>query len=74
MKRMLVNATTRRIRVTLVDGQSIYDFDLEQLGQEEKRNLIYIKLESLERIEQKFRGCICRFWANLATWISTYWN
>ena len=39
---MLVNATQpEELRVALIDGQSIYDFDLEQQGQERKRSNIY---------------------------------
>ena len=42
MKRMLINATQpEELRVALVDGQSIYDFDIEQVGQERKRANIY---------------------------------
>ena len=42
MKRMLINATQpEELRVALVDGQSIYDFDIEQIGQERKRSNIY---------------------------------
>ena len=42
MKRMLINATQpEELRVALVDGQSIYDFDMEQIGQERKRSNIY---------------------------------
>ena len=42
MKRMLINATQpEELRVALVDGQSLYDFDIEQIGQERKRSNIY---------------------------------
>ncbi len=42
MKRMLINATQpEELRVALVDGQSIYDLDIEQVGQERKRSNIY---------------------------------
>ena len=42
MKRMLINATQpEELRVALVDGQSIYDFDIEQSGQERKKSNIY---------------------------------
>ena len=43
MKRMLINATQpEELRVALVDGQSIYDFDIEQgVGQERKKSNIY---------------------------------
>ena len=39
---MLINATQpEELRLALVDGQSLYDFDLEQLGYERKRANIY---------------------------------
>ena len=39
---MLINATQpEELRVALVDGQSIYDFDIEQVGQERKKSNIY---------------------------------
>ena len=39
---MLINATQpEELRVALIDGQSIYDFDIEQRGQERKRSNIY---------------------------------
>ena len=38
MKRMIINAAQKEeLRVALVDGQSIYDFDIEQSGQERKK-------------------------------------
>ena len=51
MKRMLINATQpEELRVALIDGQSIYDFDIEQKGQERKRSNIY--KARISRIEQ----------------------
>ena len=51
MKRMLVNATQpEELRVALVDGQSIYDFDIEQIGQERKKSNIYKAKVSLSLI------------------------
>jgi len=51
MKRMLINATQpEELRVALIDGQSIYDFDIEQKGQERKRSNIY--KAKISRIEQ----------------------
>ena len=42
MERMLINATQpEELRVALIDGQNIYDFDIEQKGQERKRSNIY---------------------------------
>ena len=41
---MLINATQpEELRVALVDGQSIYDFDIEQVGQERKKSNIFRK-------------------------------
>ncbi len=42
MKRMLVNATQpEELRVALVDGQQLYDLDIEATGQEQKKSNIY---------------------------------
>ncbi len=62
MKRMLVNATQpEELRVALVDGQSIYDFDLEQLGQERKKSNIY--KARVSRIEQSLGAAFVDFGA-----------
>ncbi|WP_343152423.1 ribonuclease E [Buchnera aphidicola] len=42
MKRMLINATQREeLRVALVDGQRLYDLDIEHFGYEQKKSSIY---------------------------------
>ncbi|MGP1958731.1 MAG: ribonuclease E [Arsenophonus sp. NC-CH8-MAG3] len=42
MKRMLINATQQEeLRVALVDGQRLYDLDIENLGHEQKKANIY---------------------------------
>lgn len=42
MKRMLINATQREeVRVALVDGQKLYDLDIESAGHEQKKANIY---------------------------------
>jgi len=42
MKRMLVNATQpEEVRVALVDGQKLYDFDIENRNREQKKGNIY---------------------------------
>jgi ribonuclease E len=42
MKRMLINATQEEeMRVALVDGQKIYDLDIEAAGHEQKKANIY---------------------------------
>lgn len=47
MKRMLINATQQEeLRVALVDGQRLYDLDIESPGHEQKRPTS-IKVKSL---------------------------
>ena len=42
MKRMLINAThDEELRVALVDGQRLYDLDIENRGKEQKKSNIY---------------------------------
>ncbi|CAD83476.1 ribonuclease E [Candidatus Blochmanniella floridana] len=42
MKRMLINATQKEeLRVALVDGQRLYDLDIEIIGHEQKKANIY---------------------------------
>ena len=42
MKRMLINATQQEeLRVALVDGQKLYDFDIELPSKEQKKSNIY---------------------------------
>jgi len=42
MKRMLINATQQEeLRVAIVDGQSLYDIDIEQTSKEQKKSNIY---------------------------------
>lgn len=42
MKRMLINATQKEeMRIALVDGQKIYDLDIESAGYEQKKANIY---------------------------------
>tara|TARA_Y100000588_G_scaffold385904_2_gene480184 strand:+ start:624 stop:2930 length:2307 start_codon:yes stop_codon:yes gene_type:complete len=42
MKRMLINATQpEELRVALVDGQRLYDLDIEAIGREQKKSNIY---------------------------------
>ena len=42
MKRMLINATQpEELRVALVDGQRLFDLDIEATGKEQKKSNIY---------------------------------
>ena len=60
MKKMLINATQpEELRVALVDGQSIYDFDIEQVGQERKKSNIY--KARVSRIEQSLGAAFVDF-------------
>lgn len=57
---MLINATQpEELRVALVDGQSIYDFDIEQVGQERKKSNIY--KAKVSRIEQSLGAAFVDF-------------
>lgn len=59
MKRMLINAThAEEVRVALITGNRLYDFDLENRTREQK------KIEHLQRschtCRTVFGSCICR--------------
>ena len=42
MKRMLINAShTEEVRVAMVDGQKLYDLDIENRTREQKKANIY---------------------------------
>ena len=42
MKRMIINATQQEeLRVALVDGQKLYDLDIETVGKEQKKSNVY---------------------------------
>ena len=62
MKRMLINATqAEELRVAIVDGQNLYDIDIEQPSKEQKKSNIYkgriIRLEpSLEAAFVEYGG------------------
>lgn len=40
-KRMLINATPEELRVALVDGQFLFDLDIENPGREQKKGDVY---------------------------------
>jgi ribonuclease E len=62
MKRMLINATqAEELRVAIVDGQMLYDIDIEQPSKEQKKSNIYkgriVRLEpSLEAAFVEYGG------------------
>src|SRR5687768_14486713 len=56
MKRMLVNATQEEeLRVALVDGQRIYDLDVEVPSREQKKGNIY--KGRITRVEPSLEAC-----------------
>src|ERR1700740_101775 len=62
MKRMLVNATQEEeLRVALVDGQKIYDLDIEVPSREQKKANVY--KGRLTRIEPSLEACFVDYGA-----------
>ncbi|MEC9410147.1 MAG: ribonuclease E/G, partial [Pseudomonadota bacterium] len=62
MKRMLINATqTEELRVALVDGQKLYDLDIESGGREQKKSNIY--KGKITRIEPSLEAAFVDFGA-----------
>ena len=62
MKRMLVNATQEEeLRVALVDGQRIYDLDIEIPSREQKKANVY--KGRITRIEPSLEACFVDFGA-----------
>jgi len=62
MKRMLINATQpEEIRVAMVDGQRLYDFDIETPGREQKKSNIY--KGRITRVEPSLEACFVQYGA-----------
>lgn len=60
MKRMLINATqAEEIRVALVDGQTLYDIDIETPGHEQKKSNVYKAL--ITRIEPSLEAVFVNY-------------
>jgi ribonuclease E len=60
MKRMLVNATQREeLRVAMVDGQKLYDLDIEVPSREQRKSNIY--KGRITRIEPSLEACFVDF-------------
>ena len=60
MKRMLINAAQpEEVRVALVDGQKLYDFDIEDRGREQKKASIY--KARITRIEPSLEAAFVEF-------------
>lgn len=62
MKRMLINATQpEELRVALVDGQKLYDFDIEIPSKEQKKSNIY--KGAITRIEPSLEAAFVNYGA-----------
>ncbi len=63
MKRMLINATQREeLRVAIVDGQSLYDLDIETSSKEQKKANIY--KGRITRVEPSLEACFIDYGAD----------
>ncbi len=62
MKRMLINATQpEEVRIALVDGQKLYDFDIENRSREQKKGNIY--KARITRVEPSLEAAFVEFGA-----------
>jgi ribonuclease E len=62
MKRMLINATqAEELRVALVDGQKLYDFDIEIPSKEQKKSNIYKGI--ITRVEPSLEAAFVNYGA-----------
>src|SRR6187551_3753881 len=62
MKRMLINATQREeLRVAIVDGQNLYDLDIEIPSREQKKANIY--KGRITRVEPSLEACFVDYGA-----------
>ncbi len=60
MKRMLINATQREeLRVAIVDGQALYDLDIEIPSREQKKGNIY--KGRITRVEPSLEACFVEY-------------
>ena len=60
MKRMLINATqSEELRVALVDGQKLYDFDIEVPSKEQKKSNVYKGI--ITRVEPSLEACFVNY-------------
>ncbi|MAJ87687.1 MAG: S1 RNA-binding domain-containing protein, partial [Cellvibrionales bacterium TMED148] len=60
MKRMLINASHREeVRVAMVDGQRLYDLDIENKNREQKKSNIY--LGKVTRVEPSLEAAFVDF-------------
>ncbi|MGD9583317.1 MAG: Rne/Rng family ribonuclease [Lysobacterales bacterium] len=63
MKRMLINATQREeLRVAIVDGQNLFDLDIETASREQKKANIY--KGRITRVEPSLEACFVEYGAD----------
>ncbi len=63
MKRMLINATQREeLRVAIVDGQNLYDLDIDIPSREQKKSNIY--KGRITRVEASLEACFVEYGAD----------
>ena len=63
MKRMLINATQREeLRVAIVDGQTLFDLDIETASREQKKANIY--KGRITRVEPSLEACFVEYGAD----------
>ena len=63
MKRMLVNATQEEeLRVALVDGQKLYDLDIEVPSREQRKSNVY--KGRITRVEPSLEACFVDYGAD----------
>jgi ribonuclease E len=63
MKRILINATQpEELRVAMVDGQKLYDFDIETIGRKQSKSNIY--KAKITRIEPSLEAAFIDFGAD----------
>ena len=62
MKRILINATqSEEIRVAMVDGQKLYDLDIEHTHRSQKKSNIYKAV--ITRVEPSLEACFVNYGA-----------
>ena len=62
MKRMLINARQpEEVRIALVDGQKLYDLDIENRSREQKKSSIY--KAKITRVEKSLEAAFVDFGA-----------
>ncbi|MFP5358642.1 MAG: hypothetical protein ACLGHI_09340, partial [Gammaproteobacteria bacterium] len=62
MKRILINATQREeLRVAIVDGQKLFDLDIESASREQKKGNIY--KGRITRVEPSLEACFVEYGA-----------